>query len=330
MISEWLWKAVALACIVTVAGCSSTAELPPELGHIDNTNLPAADLALNIPGLGPCTDNPDRTLHLNSTQPVIVLVHGCLASAGRFRSLAQVFAFHGQQSVCFSYNDRDSLTISATQLVTALDEMARHMNNPQVTVIGHSQGGLIARNAFTNERIKPLSADLDLRLVTISSPYAGVTAADHCALPFARAVSLGLVVPICKVISGDKWYEITYASDFIRQPGTLIGQVDDFIKIVTDERNSCRRYDSDSRCIEDDFVFSAEEQYYPTVDNSPHVIPVEVKAGHSEIVGNAAVTPDKLITILQQQDIMRITPFAMTTALNALLSKLYLTEQPPM
>jgi pimeloyl-ACP methyl ester carboxylesterase len=326
MIGKWLWKVVVLASIVTVAGCASTTEPPPEVGHIDNSNLPAADLALDIPGLGPCTDNPDRTLHLDSTQPVVVLAHGCFASAGRFRSLAQVFAFHGQQSACFSYDDRDSLTVSATQLVTALDELANQMQNRQVTVIGHSQGGLVARNAFTNERIQPLGAELDLRLVTISSPYAGVAAADHCALPFARAISLGLVVPLCKMISGDKWYEITYASDFIREPGTLIGQIDDFIKIVTDEHDTCRRYDDKNRCVEDDFVFSPEEQYNPAVDNSPRVIPVEIKAGHSEIVGNATVTPDKLITILQQQAIMRATPAARTAALDAFLSMLYLTE----
>jgi len=326
MINKWLWQAAAITCVFSVAGCASTTELPPEPDHIDSTNLPKADLTLNIPGLGPCTDNPDRTLHLNSTQPIVVLVHGCLASAGRFRSLAQVFAFHEQQSICFSYDDRDSLTVSATQLVTALDELASHMDNPQMTVIGHSQGGLIARNAFTNERIQTLGTGLDLRLVTISSPYAGISAADHCALPFARAVSLGLVIPICKVISGDKWYEITYASDFIREPGTLIGQVDDFIKIVTDERGSCRRHDSDSRCIEDDFVFSVEEQYFPAVDSSPQVISVEIKAGHSEIIGNTTVTPDKLIAILQQQDILHATPSTKTDAFNAFLSMLYLTE----
>jgi pimeloyl-ACP methyl ester carboxylesterase len=328
MIGAWLRKVVVLACIVTVAGCASTTGPPPEPGHIDNSNLPVANLALNIPGLGPCTDNPDRTLHLDSTQPVVVLAHGCFASAGRFRSLAQVFAFHGQQSVCFSYDDRDSLTVSATQLVTAIDELAIHMQNRQLTVIGHSQGGLVARNAFTKERGQPLVAELDLRLVTISSPYAGIAAADHCALPFARAISLGLVIPICKAISGDKWYEITYASDFIREPGTLIGQVDDFIKIVTDERDTCRRYDDKNRCVEDDFVFSAEEQYNPAVDGSLRVIQLEIKAGHSEIVGNATIKPDKLITILQQQDIMRATPATRAAALDAFLSMLYLTEYP--
>ena len=92
------------------------------------------------------------------------------------------------------------------------------------------------------------------------------------------------------------------------------------------EFGCAERYDNKNRCIEDDFVFSAEEQYYPAVDNSPRVIPVEVKAGHSEIVGNATVTPDKLINILQQQDIMHATPAVKTVALNALLNMLYLRE----
>ena len=322
-IGDWLSRLVALTLIFIVTGCASTTKLPPELKHIDTRALPSADLALTIPGLGPCTDNPDRTLHLNASQPVVVLVHGCFASAGRFRTLAQVFAFHGQQSVCFSYDDRDRLTDSATKLVTALDELADHMKNRNLTIIGHSQGGLITRNALSAQRERPLDAALDLRLVTISSPYAGIAAAGHCGSSVARVVSLGLVVPICMLISGDKWYEITSASEFIREPGSLIGQVDDFLKIVTDERDSCRRYDSDGQCVEDDFVFSTREQYYPAIDSSPRVIPVEVKAGHAEIVGNAGATPDKLIAILQQQGIMRATPTAQSAALDALLGVLY-------
>lgn len=323
MMGEGLWKAVALAGWFLVAGCVSTTVLPPEQFYIDNSNLPPPDLALRVPGLGPCTDNPDRALHLDSTRPVVVLVHGCRTSAGRFRTLAQVFAFHGQQTACFSYDDRDSLTASATQLAVALDELAGHLQNRKLTVIGHSQGGLIARNALTIERNRPLAASLDLRLVTISSPYAGIAAAGHCASPLARVISLGLTVPICKLISGDKWYEITYASDFIRQPGTLIRQVDDFVKIATDERDSCRRYDNADRCIEDDYVFSIEEQYYPPVDDSPRVFPVEVKAGHAEIVGGNGAIPEKLITILQEQRILRATPVAQAAALQAWLLSLY-------
>jgi pimeloyl-ACP methyl ester carboxylesterase len=320
---KWLWQVMVAALVLGVTGCTTTSELPPGLDHIDTSALPSPDLALNIPGLGPCTDNPNRTLHLNSNRPVIVLVHGCFASAGRFRSLAQVFAYHGQQSACFNYDDRGSLTASATQFVNALEELARHLRNPQVTVIGHSQGGLVTRNALTAERNQPLGAQLDLRLVTISSPFAGIAAADHCVSPLARVVSLGLAVPICKLISGDKWYEITYASDFIREPGSLIGQVNEFIKIVTDERDSCRRYDNAGHCIEDDYVFSVEEQYYPPVDDSPRVIPVEVRAGHAEIVGRNGATPEKLISILQDQRILHATPATQADTLRALLVSLY-------
>jgi pimeloyl-ACP methyl ester carboxylesterase len=326
MRGKWLGRGLVLMLAFLLAGCASTSELPPELHRIDSSVLPPADRSLNIPGLGPCTDSPDRTLHLNANQPVTVLVHGCFASAGRFRSLAQVFAFHGQQSACFSYDDRDSLTHSATQLVNALDVLAGQMHHRQMTVIGHSQGGLIARNALTAERQRPLAADIDLRLVTISSPYAGIAAADHCGSSVARVVSLGLVVPICMLVSGDKWYEITAASSFIREPGHLIGQVDDFIKIVTDERDSCRRYDGEGRCLEDDYVFSTEEQYFPAVDNSPQVVPVAVRAGHAEIVGNGGDTPDKLITILQHQRVMRATTSAEAPALESLLNTLYRDE----
>ncbi len=322
----WLRLGAVAVFVVSLLGCAATSISPPESRRTDNRTLPPADAVLSISGLGPCTDSADRSLHLNKHEPMIVLVHGCSASAGRFRTLAQVFAFHGQQSICFSYNDRDSLTGTATRLVAALETLAEHMQNRQMTLIGHSQGGLIARNALSVERVRPLVADVDLRLVTISSPFAGIAAADHCGSTTARVLSLGLVVPICMLISGDKWYEITAASPFIRKPGELAVQVSDYVKIVTDERDSCRRYDGGGQCIEDDYVFSIEEQYFGAVDRSPNIIPVEVKAGHAEIVGNAGAVPDKLIGILRHQRILRATAINKITGLDARLRELYQRE----
>lgn len=323
---SWLRGIISLVLYPVIAGCTYNTGWVPDLEHIYDSALPTADLELDIPGLGPCTDNPDRTLRLDSTQPVIILAHGCFASAGRFRLLSEVFAFHGQQSACFSYNDRDSLTHSATQLADALRELELQLKNRQLTVIGHSQGGLISRNALTMEREQPLESGYDLRLVTISSPFAGIAAADHCASSVARVISLGMVAPICKLISGDKWFEITSASDFIRIPGNLNAQVNDYLKIVTDERDSCRRYNSSGRCIEDDYVFSIEEQIHDAIDDSPEVIPVEVKAGHAEIVGNGYTTPAKLISILQQHGIMHQTSTANKDNFESLLDSLYLTN----
>jgi hypothetical protein len=89
---------------------------------------PLPDVAVEVPHLQPCTDSSNHTLQFNSSSPVTVLVHGCNGSAGRFRSLAQLYAFHGQQTVCFSYNDRDSLVDSSGQLITALDELVYCIN----------------------------------------------------------------------------------------------------------------------------------------------------------------------------------------------------------
>jgi len=84
------------------------------------------------------------------------------------------------------------------------------MDNKRVTVVGHSQGALIARKALVAERPDPIgNDDLKLRLVTVSGPFAGIAAANQCGNPLARVLTLGLLGPLCKIVTGDKWSEIT-------------------------------------------------------------------------------------------------------------------------
>jgi len=279
---------------------------------------------LSIAGLGPCTDELNQTLDLNLEQPVTVLVHGCRGSAGNFGALAEVFAFHGQQAVCFSYNDRDSLSVSSAHLSRALDSLSRQMKNPDITVIGHSQGGLLSRKALVSEHPQSGSnSALNFRLVTISAPFAGVSAASHCGSVLGRVLSLGLTVPICKIVTGDKWFEITRFSEFIQAPGTLSPQVRSYLKISTDELGSCRQRDGNGDCVEDDYVFSLSEQYLPAIDNAMGLTSREIKAGHVEIVGNAIEPPQKLIAILQQEGILAPTKPELHGELKKLLDKLY-------
>ena len=317
-----------LFMLVNLTGCVAIPN-DPALLTFDQSRLPPADISLTIPGLGPCTDNPDRTLHFNSQQPVTVLVHGCFASSGRFRALAEVMAFHGQQTACFTYNDRDSMMLSSAQLASSLDILAGQMRNKQMTVVGHSQGALIARKALVAERPDPMQdREAKLRLVTISGPFSGIAAAEQCGSPspLMKVLTLGLVAPLCKIVSGDKWFEITSASDFIRQPGELLGQVQSYLKIVTDERGTCRKFDDTGMCIEKDYVFSLAEQFYTPVDEASVVKNVEVKAGHVEIVGDQRVAPLKLIAILQQHGILNQTEAKRSVAFNQLLAKLYLDD----
>ena len=136
--------------IALLGGCAMREAPDPAYFEIAPGQLPPADVTLNIPGLGPCTDNPDRSLQLDSSQPVNILVHGCFGSSGQFRGLAQVLAFHGQQSACFTYDDRAELTRSATELRRAINQLAEQTRAPQITVIGHSQGALITRKSLTD------------------------------------------------------------------------------------------------------------------------------------------------------------------------------------
>ncbi len=312
-----------LAMLFLLAGCATKGALDPALQTIDQTRLPPANITLNIPALGPCTDNPDRTLKLNSQQPVTVLVHGCFGSAGLFRGLAQVLAFHGQQTACFSYNDRDSMMVSSGQLNAALAQLGQRMESKQIAVIGHSQGALIARKALVVERPDPIrDGDLQLRLVTISGPFAGIAAANHCGSPVLRTLSLGLVGAICQLVTGDKWSEITYSSPFILAPGHLDKQVQQSLKIVTDERGTCRRMEN-GICAQSDSIFSLVEQRNPIVDHDPVVKIVEVKAGHVEIVGDRQVAPLKLVAILQDNGVIRPTEPERVEKLSLLMAKLY-------
>ncbi|RJF97051.1 alpha/beta hydrolase [Noviherbaspirillum cavernae] len=312
-----------IALLTLLVACATPISAEPERDRFAAGNLLAPDVALRIPGLGPCTDNPDRTLHLNSQQPVTVFVHGWLGTSGGFRGLAQVFALHGQQTACFSYNDRDSLVISAGQLAAALGSLAANMSDKHVTVIGHSQGALIARKSLVADLPAPIrNTDIALRLVTVSGPFSGIHAAQQCTEPAVRVLTLGLVVPICILISGDKWFEIVPDSDFIRHPGPLIAQVRDYLKIDTDERGACRMA-LKGECVKHDYVFSLDEQSNVGIEQARNTRVVAIKAGHVEIIGDADTAPLKLVALLQQNGVLEATAPERKMALQALLRGLY-------
>ncbi|MDP1925690.1 MAG: alpha/beta fold hydrolase [Thiobacillus sp.] len=312
-----------LILVATLGGCASNL-LPNNGESADPGRLPSAQRPVNVAGLRPCNDDAARTLQIDPRQPINILVHGCNGSTGKFHALAEVLAFHGQQSACFDYDDRDSLMVSSGQLAHAVDALAQHLDTPAITVIGHSMGGLVARKAFIENHPRPLrNTQIDLRLVTVSAPFAGIAAARLCAAPALRIATLGLQDLACWLISGDNWYEITSASSFIQQPGSLIPQVRRHLKVVTDERGTCRRRDDAGQCIEDDYIFSVDEQRYSLVTLASRTTDVEVSAGHVEIVGESGVTPYKLIDVFQREGIVRNTPPERLSAFQALLAQLY-------
>ncbi|MDN3640747.1 alpha/beta hydrolase [Simiduia curdlanivorans] len=310
--------------VMLLVGCTSSALYVPDAQPLDSSRLSSPNKTVSIAGLSSCTDAVDASIRIDSHSPITVLVHGCNGSAGRFRSLAQLYAFHGQQAICFSYDDRKSLVSNAEQLATALNELTQVMDNNSISIVGHSMGGLIARKALEETYTK--SGDVNnktLDLVTVSAPVSGIAVAGQCGIEPLHWLSIGIVPGICWLVTGDNWFEITSSSDFIRNPKPLVPSVERYLKIVTNEKDACRRADADGKCIESDYVFDLAEQYHPKIDSDVNTTGVQVDAGHVEIVGNKNLVPRKLLAILQAHGVLSTTPPERAEAFEQLLAELY-------
>lgn len=291
--------------LTALAGCATTPDSLP----IDASNLPPADSVIEISGVTPCTAETDPRVRLNRAAPVAILVHGYRGTPAHLRPLAQELADRGLQTVCFEYDDREMLITSAVELARTIDALAGLLVQPRITVVGHSQGGLIARKALVNELPEPVQAvGARLHLVTVATPFAGTASARLCASPTARVMSLGLGDLVCRLISGKKWYEITHASDFIREPGTLAPMVREHLMIITDEADSCRRFDARGVCTVGDYVIGVGEQRFPPVEAEARAKRVLVKAGHLEIVGESGGSAGKLVAVMERHALVAPAP----------------------
>lgn len=282
-----------------------------------------AEAGVVVPGLSACTQGTRGPLELDPTRPLTVLVHGCNFSNGGFQNLAEVFEAHDQQTVCFSYDDRGTIESASRKLGTVLEVLEAYAPGQQITVLGHSQGGLVARHAFAMKRDRSFAATFQYRLVTLSAPFSGINASKHCGLRWLHVATLGATVLVCQAVAGTKWTEIFPGSEFMTEPGTLAPGVRRHLRIATDERGGCRRHGADGACVTRDEVFTLGEQLNATIDAERRVEKVEIQSGHSEIIGEWGHPPHKLIAILQQEDILAQTPPDKRGRVAALLLRLY-------
>ncbi|MDP1824456.1 MAG: alpha/beta hydrolase [Archangium sp.] len=307
-------RALALA-LFAFAGCSRN------LGVLIHTRAEVPDE--RIVGLFPCEAGGRDVVDLDPSRPVTVLVHGCNSSGERFKTLAQVFEANGQQTICFNYNDRDYINTSATQLATSLSALQRRLEPREITVLGHSQGGLIARRALQADLPRPLVTreGFSYRLVTISAPFSGISSSADCGRTWLHVLSFSATVLVCLVVTGNKWTEIPPGSGFMTNPTPFIGTR--HLQIVTDERATCRHRRGDGTCEVDDFVFGLDEQRSAIVSADPRVTTVELREGHAAVVGENGVAPLLLIDALQKQNVLAATPPGQQAAFAGLLARLY-------
>jgi hypothetical protein len=307
-----------LVVLVAVFGsaCASARAVQVDLGDGRLRRLTAID---------GCDDFTTDPVLLRRGEPVNVLVHGCNASSGRFRTLAKVLREHGQQAVCFSYDDRSSLERSSARLLRALDDLRAWTDAPQTTVIGHSQGGLVARRALVEDRKDGhrLADGGEIRLVTVSSPFNGIRSSKHCGIVAFHVFTLGISAAVCQIIAGSKWHHIFPRARFMRDPGELVDDVETHLEIVTDETGTCRRKDRGGKCVEDDFVFSLAEQLNPVFEGDARVRRVQIEAGHGAVVGTGDRPPTQLLGVFRDHEVLAPSPRLTAERLTALLARLY-------
>lgn len=282
--------------------------------------------SLKVPDLDCCDNFKQQTMILNPKQEVVILVHGCKASSGRFSTLKKVFDSRGQQAICFSYDYRNSIEDCAMQLVTAINTLTNYIDPSKITIVAHSQGGLVARRAISvhNKRTFYLENSVPrIRLVTISSPFNGIKASSHCGSTALHIATGGITVLICKAIAGSTWSEINPSSDFINNPGNLSDKVYNHLKINTDEEGTCRSSDSQGNCLESDYIFGLDEQYREDIDKDERVVNIELKAGHAQVIGTPGRPPMDLIAVLEEYDVLNRNPYLSNNENIALLNRLY-------
>ena len=304
--------AAALLSLAIGCGGSQIQTVPVRFG--DASPIP-------IDGLTPCTVQSTEPGDIDPEEEIVVLVHGCNDSAGRFSTLADVFEAHGQQAICFTYESRDTIDAGARRLTRALAELEGVAKAQSITLIGHSQGGLVARRALTGLPREPALV-AEHRLVTLSSPFAGIHAARHCGLTWLHVLSFGITPTICRGVAGKNWREIHQHADLVEDPGRIRVRVSSYLQVLTDERETCRTRDREGRCTEDDFVFSLDEQRNPRADG-PGLQQIEIDAGHVEIVGDYGQVPTQLIGLLQDNGIMNPTPPEQRESIARHLGQLY-------
>ncbi len=311
-------RATLVSIAALLVACSGVTQREVQIGS-------AAQLR-RFGALGSCQPSGERVV-LDPAAPLIVLVHGCNASQGRFRSLSEIFELHGQQTLCFRYDDRRRIHEVGRELASALGQMTHELSSPVFTLLGHSQGGLVARAAAVELARRPLATRnaeaAQLHLVTVSAPFNGIRAAADCGTTWLHVLSLGTTLGVCRAIAGAKWRDIHPRALLVRSPRGLPAQVVSHLEIRTDERNSCRRHSADGRCARTDFVFSVAEQQNLLIERDPRVRAALVRAGHSQIVGTDDAPPRQLLGLLQRYQVLRPTPGDRRIALAALLERLF-------
>ncbi len=106
--------------------------------------------------------------------PPLIFVHGLGGGRGDFAPMAWYLRFVGRhRSYAIRFVQAGDVPARAVELVAFVDEVMAVTKEPQVDIVAHSLGGLVARVAILDHGL----AGKVRRLVTLGSPHGGTYAA---------------------------------------------------------------------------------------------------------------------------------------------------------
>ncbi len=116
---------------------------------------------------------------LRSTGGVVVLVHGLDEPGGIWDDVAPALYESGFRVIRFDYPNDQAIRSSAIGMNKAMDRLA-HLGIDQASIVAHSMGGLVSREALTNPDLVGSNSSGDqiggvriLRMILVGTPNEG-------------------------------------------------------------------------------------------------------------------------------------------------------------
>jgi pimeloyl-ACP methyl ester carboxylesterase len=163
----------------------------------------------------------EATTHLpTEPKPPVVLLHGFIDNRSVFVLLRRSLAQHGRQQIeSLNYSPLTCDIRTAAELLGRhIEEICGRTGHPQVDIVGHSLGGLIARYY-----VQRLGGDIHVRtLVTLGAPHSGTRAIPLAdAHPVVRQMRPGsevieelrLPAPDCRTRFVSFWSDLDHVMD---------------------------------------------------------------------------------------------------------------------
>ena len=106
----------------------------------------------------------------SAVKPLIVCFHGLKSRPSKFDDFRVFMRDAGFATAAISYDDHQSISDSAQQISLIAQQLFTDGNQPELVLVGHSMGGLVAREWTENP---DLGHEKIVSLITIASPHRG-------------------------------------------------------------------------------------------------------------------------------------------------------------